>query len=266
VQNLRIAFGDGILGRVLTTRRHIIDTGGATSPHQLRYRTSAFIAVPLLAGEEPIVVAAVADPRAGTFDAEALAVMRGLGATVSMALAAQRLRERAGELTLSAGVVPLTHLFNRRQFEARLEQERQRVQRYDGTLALLLIDIDDFKAVNDTYGHVVGDDVLRRVSLLLQRSVRVFDVCVRYGGDEFAVLMPGTTIENAMATAERMRARIEREPIVRIRGAAARRTTVTIGVSAYNRDLSPGAWLAAADQALYDAKVSGKNRVSLAMT
>ena len=263
VQNLRIGRGDGILGRALTTRRPVLASGG-TTPHQLRYRTSTFMAVPLLAGREPLGVVAVADPVNGQpFDRGHLGIARGLAAASATALVASRLREQAKDLALSAGIDPLTHLFNRRQFEARLEQERQRVQRYNDKMALLLVDIDDFKSVNDSHGHAVGDEVLRRVALILQRSVRVFDTCVRYGGDEFAVLMPGISLDNAVATAERMRARIEREPIIRIRGAAARRTTVTIGVSGYDGNSSAGRWLASVDQALYDAKISGKNRVQL---
>jgi len=138
----------------------------------------------------------------------------------------------------------------------------ERVRRYSTTVSLLLIDIDHFKQVNDTYGHLAGDDVLVEVSAMLQRVVRAVDMVSRYGGEEFVIVLPETAAPGAEAFAERLRELIEGHAFVQMRGAPIRVTT-SIGVSSFPgfgveavEDL-----LANADQALYRAKAEGRNRV-----
>ena len=101
-------------------------------------------------------------------------------------------------------------LFNRRYFETRLDAEVERARRQGQDLALLLIDIDDFKEVNDTRGHLEGDRTLREVADLLRAGVRIFDVCARFGGEEFVIVMPDASVTVAQQVAERIRAQIER--------------------------------------------------------
>ena len=149
----------------------------------------------------------------------------------------------------------LTELANRRALIARLEQETERSRRYSTPMAIAMVDLDNFKLVNDTYGHDVGDQVLRRTANAIRSSVRSVDLAARYGGEEFTVLFPHLTLEQAVGAMERCRAAIADDT-------AEPRLTVSVGVAA-----SPPApadldvLLSLADQALYAAKQSGKNRV-----
>jgi two-component system cell cycle response regulator len=127
---------------------------------------------------------------------------------------------------------PLTKALNRRALGERLAAEMERVRRYSTTMSLLLIDLDHFKAVNDTHGHLAGDDVLIEVSLLLQRVVRAVDIVARYGGEEFVVVLPETGAGGAEAFAERLRELIEEHEFVLARGRAIRLTT-SIGVACF---------------------------------
>jgi two-component system cell cycle response regulator len=157
---------------------------------------------------------------------------------------------------------PLTKVLNRRALTDRLAAEMGRVNRYESTVSLLLIDLDHFKRVNDNYGHLVGDDVLTEMAGLLQNAVRAVDVVARYGGEEFVVVLPETGSPGASRFAERLREVIEAHPFSRGAGSTLR-LTASIGVATYP---SPNletveAFLAAADQALYRAKAEGRNRV-----
>lgn len=155
----------------------------------------------------------------------------------------------------------LTGVFNRRTFDDNLMNELGRSQRYGTNLALLMLDLDHFKSVNDTYGHQAGDEVLRRVGEILQRTVRTTDTPARYGGEEFSVLLPHTAEGHAWNLAERIRVAIAEE--VFTAGNATFTITASIGVSSLEsgslnkeRDLVLGA-----DQALYSAKANGRNMV-----
>lgn len=164
------------------------------------------------------------------------------------------------EINRRARTDALTGLANRRQFEERLERIVAETNRFGGSCALVVIDIDRFKHVNDTYGHRAGDDVLRRVALLLQQAVRVVDLCARYGGEEMALLLPQTDLEGAVRLAERLRESVAARPI----HASGHEVSITIslGVAAYPEGARDGDELfAAADRALYDAKRLGRNRV-----
>lgn len=157
---------------------------------------------------------------------------------------------------------PLTRLLNRRGLQERLASEMERVRRYGTTVSVLLLDLDHFKHINDTHGHLVGDAVLCEVAALLQKGVRAVDVVARYGGEEFVIVLPETGPAGAAAFAERLREYIESFTFVQARSAPVRLTT-SIGVASYPsfgvesvEDL-----FAAADQALYRAKAEGRNRV-----
>lgn len=156
---------------------------------------------------------------------------------------------------------PLTQLLNRRALTERLEREMERAMRYDSTLALLLVDLDHFKAVNDTLGHLVGDDALREVARLLRETVRTTDVVARYGGEEFLVLLPETDDTGAEAFAERIREAVEAHPFDG--GGAPLRLTASLGVALYPapRIRTAEDLFVRADAALYRAKAEGRNRV-----
>jgi diguanylate cyclase (GGDEF)-like protein len=157
----------------------------------------------------------------------------------------------------------LTGLSNRRRFQDSMAAEVERSRRFGGDLGLVLLDIDDFKAVNDTYGHQQGDLVLREVAKVLRASSREIDEPARYGGEELAVVLPGTDLEGAHNLAERVREGVEalRLPILGDEDAEPLRVTASFGAAAL--PMSAGdvrGLVAAADEALYQAKRAGKNR------
>jgi len=159
----------------------------------------------------------------------------------------------------------LTGLSNKRAFTDVADKEAARAQRFSHSLSLLMLDIDDFKRVNDTHGHLVGDDVLRRIGRILQAESRGIDEPARYGGEEFVVALPETGMQGAEELAERVRERIEAEPVPLSDGGEALRVTASLGVASIPDSASDVRGLiAAADAALYAAKRAGKNRVVMA--
>jgi diguanylate cyclase (GGDEF)-like protein len=141
-----------------------------------------------------------------------------------------------------------------------VEDELQRLKRYDGGAALLMLDLDHFKRVNDTWGHAIGDKILRHFTVLAQEHLRGTDLLGRLGGEEFAVLLPGTDLTGAVGLAERLRHHVASSPV----SVASEDITytVSIGVTMINlQDMSPDDALARSDEALYRAKTGGRNRV-----
>lgn len=158
---------------------------------------------------------------------------------------------------------PLTGLANRRKFFERFELEVARSKRLHTPLALLMVDIDDFKAINDRFGHLAGDSCLRAVSVVLRGSIRKTDLAARFGGEEFVVLLPDTAERSAMATGERIRTCVEAEPLIVGKGKVPLRITVSIGAAAIEpgHAISFDELVSQADAAMYQAKANGKNRV-----
>jgi len=155
----------------------------------------------------------------------------------------------------------LTGVYNRQEFHRRLKNELDRSLRFGHTFTLLMVDLDHFKRVNDTFGHLCGDDALRAVTMRLLKDVRNFDSVARYGGEEFVVIMPETGTAGARAVAERIRDAVASGSITTTRGAVLD-LTISIGMAAFPADArSEDDLIAAADQALYTAKQQGRNRV-----
>ncbi len=155
---------------------------------------------------------------------------------------------------------PLTDLHNRRHFVEMADREIVQALRHGRPLTLCIIDVDLFKPINDRYGHISGDEVLRRIGALVRQQARSGDIAARIGGEEFALLLPECTLEDAIATAERLRASVEaaRFPL----DGEDQRLTISIGVATLaDGCASRGALMAAADAALYRAKDEGRNRV-----
>lgn len=177
----------------------------------------------------------------------------------------QNLKKSLAEITRLSLRDPLTEAFNRRFLIERLPQEIKRSYRYQRPLSLVLLDLDHFKVVNDTYGHQAGDRVLRACAEVVQEAIRDdIDWMVRYGGEEFVLVLPETDIEGAVAVAERLRRQMETRLIPC--GEAGIRVTASFGVAALalfpeKRRLGPEALLEAADRCLYQAKREGRNRV-----
>ena len=263
VRMLRINSGTGVIGTVHASGNHMLVEDITTVQglsRRPRYRTNSFIAVPISAGGEILGIICVADRLDDRpFTRDDLAAIRALIAPVALALARERARRDADDFARAAITDPVSGLFNRRYFHERLEEELDRARRHRTSVALLMIDVDNFKGINDRFGHLVGDMVIRNVGDILKRSVRKFDLCTRFGGEEFAIVMPGSGPESSVPVAERIRQRIE---AFRATDAdlADLRVTVSIGM-AVSEGASSRELISRADQALYEAKRAGKNRL-----
>ncbi len=165
-----------------------------------------------------------------------------------------------------ATIDALTNLNNRRQFELRLGQEIATTKRQNTPLCAMMIDIDFFKKVNDTYGHACGDAVLRGVASIIKSTLRESDIPARYGGEEFAILLPYTHIEEAKIVGERLRAAVEDSPISidSVANVDKIQVTISMGISEFNNSETGEELFERADKALYEAKSSGRNKVCTA--
>ena len=185
-------------------------------------------------------------------------------AAIQRAHALETTRADNSRLEALAQTDPLTQLVNRRALTVTLVTEMERVRRYNAPLAMLLVDLDHFKLINDTYGHLAGDDVLIAVASLLQRAARTVDTVARYGGEEFVFVLPETGRQGALAFAERIRDRLASHRFT-VGARQDVRVTASIGVATYP---APGLdsvedLFRAADAALYRAKGSGRNLVCI---
>ena len=157
---------------------------------------------------------------------------------------------------------PLTELYNSRHFYAQLEDEIQRSERYVHQLSLIFIDIDSFKAVNDTYGHMVGDQALLLIARKMQTSLRSQDTAYRFAGDEFTIILPETTADNAKFVADRIKAEMEKESLV-IRDKEIAKITLSIGIAEYQRNEKKEQFVHRADVTMYEAKKRGGNDIAV---
>jgi diguanylate cyclase (GGDEF)-like protein len=264
----RIEPGAWVMGHVYTTRRSVLVRDTRRMPELPKngtaYRTFSFAAVPILSGGEAIGVLSATDKKNGSaFERQDIAVLRLLSASAALAIKAALSEAESHRLAHAATVDALTGLFNRPYLDARLHQEFERARRGSSSLTLLLADIDDFKTVNDTYGHQIGDAVLQAVAGVLRSAVRVFDVCARYGGDEFAILMPSGDQTSVAASAERIRRCVSEFGGAEESDTPLPRVTMSVGVAVIEPGDAPPDLVKRADECLYLAKAEGKNRVRL---
>ena len=224
-----------------------------------------------LSGSQPEITGTLClmDTRPLTMDASELDLLDSIGRDLSRDLGKHGVRDPlapglpAGtkppdldDLQRLASADPLTGLANRRGGGEDIAAEISRARRQNSALSCVLLDIDHFKDVNDTFGHQAGDHVLREISGLLRRTVRAYDILIRWGGEEFLVVLPGVELEQARKLAERIRNAVEALPLAGIGG-----VTVSGGVAALGGDYSFEAMFEAADRRLYSAKASGRNTV-----
>lgn len=217
-------------------------------------------AVPLSAGDTVFGVMLVASAHRREMIPSEMERLSVLGHQSSLSLQNAMLH---GELERLSVTDRLTELYNHGYFQQRLEEEFKRSARFGHRMSLIMLDIDDFKEFNDTFGHPQGDRVLKAVSAIIRGNLRDMDVAARYGGEEFVVLLPETELDGAMAVAERIRLGVE---TYRLEGpGTARVGTVSVGVASFpeHAETAPR-MLESADNAMYSAKRAGKNRVESA--
>jgi diguanylate cyclase (GGDEF)-like protein len=231
---------------------------------QAKVEGTSALAVPLVEAESPeTVIGLITVARAGRPFSDAERNLFGyLAGQASVSLENVNLHE---VVVRQAVTDELTGLFNHRRFQEVVATEVGRSKRFDQGLGMLMLDLDDFKEINDTYGHQQGDIVLRAVARVLEDTSREIDEPARYGGEELAVALPQTDLEGAYNLAERVREGIEALEIPRLDSRGVLKVTASLGVSALPDCASSGQELiAAADAALYEAKHAGKNRTERA--
>ena len=263
----RVRPGEGVAGEVIESGKPLlvsnVDLSGVTpAPADRRYKTKSFISYPISIGGRRIGVLNVTDKTRGVLDDVDLGTLEIIAPQVALALERAEWQERATEFQLMSITDPLTTLTNRRYLEERLSEELNRSKRYDYPMSFLMIDIDDFKAYNDNNGHQAGDLALQVTAHCLKAALRSADVASRYGGEEFCILLPQTSLVEAGVIADRIRQRVATTNFPHGKSQPLGKVSVSIGVSSFSKVINSAEFvIAAADRALYKAKRLGKDRV-----
>jgi len=270
VERLRIKPGEGIAGEVFESGRSLLvrDLEKEMSPQgnrRSRYQTGSFMSVPLRSGQHKIGVLNLADRvNRESFQKRDLRRLEALAGHVTATLEKAESSRRTEDLKKISITDGLTDLFNRRFFQERLTEEIERAKRHGHSVSLIMLDIDDFKNYNDTYGHLVGDEALKMVASLIRKSVRTIDLVSRYGGEEFAVILPITEVAATCSVAERIRSSVAGQFFPDQAFQFAVKVTVSMGIASYPAEAENLQELIGnADKALYLAKVGGKNKVAV---
>lgn len=248
----------GLAGRALATQQAVIenDVSQVSDYFPGFAETRAEMCVPLIFFGEKLGVLALESVQIGFFDPQDVQPLESLADICAAAIQNARHFQTTKQLAYLDG---LTGIFNRRYFEMRIAEELERAQRYSANLAVMMVDIDHFKRLNDEFGHLLGDEVLKQVSALFMTQLRKGDLMCRYGGEEFAMVLPQTTGENAMDVAEKLRRMVEGHYFPGV----PRPVTISVGVADYpEHGRTRDEIIATADTALYAAKQAGRNRVA----
>jgi diguanylate cyclase (GGDEF)-like protein len=260
----KLRFGEGVVGFAAAEQRPLI-----VADIQKDYRESSLprpkaahgcLVVPIVSERVSIGAVMLVAAKPGAFTFEQQRLVDRLVRLASVGIQNARLHSKTLEL---ADTDSMTGLLTNRAYQERLETEFRKAQLTKQSLSLLILDVDFFKHVNDTYGHPQGDELLRQLGEVIRMHARKIDICCRYGGDEFVVLMPETIKAEAAMVAGRLRQAIENNEFTLETTTA--KITVSIGVAGYPQDVSSKQQLVkSADSALYAAKQSGRNNVKLA--
>jgi diguanylate cyclase (GGDEF)-like protein len=239
---------------------------GLSRERQFPYASRSFVSVPLRDNGHALGVLHLTE-REGeeVFTPHDLSLLERLGVQASGAIRKVRLEEEVAALRVTSSTDHLTGVHNRRFLDEQLGIEFQRARRFGQPLAVAMLDLDDFKALNDEMGHEYGDEVLRKIAGTVRQQLRAVDVLARYGGDEFVLLLPGTGAAGALSTIEKIRKRIASTELPGDGPTAPNRTfSVSVGIAVYpDTATTADDLLRQADQALYQAKKSGRNAALL---
>ena len=256
----RLPSREGLLGRALSESKTLIenDTKTAADNFVTYLETSSRMCIPLISFGQTLGVLVLDSDRAGTFSGGEMQTLESVADICATAVQNAHYVERVKQLAYLDG---LTGIFNRRFFELRIEEELERARRFDFGMAVIMVDIDQFKRLNDEFGHLLGDEVLRQVSSIFSQQLRKIDVVCRYGGEEFAILLSQTTHNHAMAVAEKLRRIIDSWQFPGV----PRPVTISAGVATCpEHGTTRDELVKAADAGLYAAKQAGRNCVKVA--
>lgn len=221
------------------------------------YETKNCAIAPLICQDRVVGVLNLADKmKDNSFSSEDIALIELFGQLVGASIGNIKLFEKIQHQATTDG---LTGLINHKTFYEILEKELWRSRRYGGQISLIMVDIDNLKKINDCYGHRAGDKVIREVSRRVKECIRQIDTAARYGGDEFAVILPNTSLSDATVVAERMVEVVSRTPTTWQKEQIP--LSISVGLGQYDADSNPEDITSRSDQALYTAKQAGKNTV-----
>ncbi len=242
---------------VIKNTSHIADRFNDRFTHN--YYTPTCIIAPLICNNKVVGVLNLSDKiNADEFSSEDIAIVELFRYLIGASIGNINVYEAS---RIQARTDGLTGLANYRTFYELLEKELRRCQRYGGFVSVIMIDMDGLKAINDTYGHRAGDSAIKRVSTKIVSCIRKIDIAARYGGDEFAVILPNTTLEDAKVVAERMVKEVAEKPVMWDQNRIP--LSISIGVGQYDGNMTPDEITKCSDAALYAAKKSGKNTVRI---
>jgi len=223
------------------------------------YKTNNCAIVPLVCQDRVVGILNLADKTEGdSFDCEDIALIELFSQLVGASIGNIKLFEKIQRQATTDG---LTGLANHKTFYEILEKELWRSRRYGGQISLIMVDVDNLKKINDAYGHRAGDKVIREISRKVKECIRQIDTAARYGGDEFAVILPNTSLTDATVVAERMVGAVAHSPTTWKKEQIA--LSISVGLGQYDADTNPEDITSRSDQALYTAKQAGKNTVKV---
>src|SRR5438105_4160844 len=256
----RLAASAGLWGRALQSGKTLIESDVKDCPDHVSFyeETNSRMCIPLVSFGQTLGALVLDSAEAGGFRNHDVQSLESVADICATAIQNAHYVERVKQLAYIDG---LTGIFNRRFFELRIAEEIERARRFDSGMAVIMVDIDNFKRLNDEFGHLLGDEVLRQVSSLFYQQLRKIDVVCRYGGEEFAILLAQTNQQHALGVAEKLRRMVEAWQFPGVR----RAVTISVGAATYpDHGTTRDDLVKAAAAGLYAAKPAGRNCVRVA--
>lgn len=264
IMDMSFRVGEGVTGETVASGEAIYVKDTTKEERFLHYKgeqivEGSFLSAPLIFKKNIMGAINFHRPEEDAFLDEEIRLLKLVANQIALAIENAKLYTKARELSVKD---ELTGLYNRRHFQTVLQIEWKRAVRFHRSLSLLMIDADHFKKLNDTFGHLQGDKILKELSALLKRNIREIDTVARFGGEEFIILLPDTDKKGSLSVGEKLRKIVEGHRFFETASQPAIPTTISVGVSSYPDDVRElDDLIDHADIALYDAKDAGRNRV-----
>jgi diguanylate cyclase (GGDEF)-like protein len=256
----RVPAGEGFWGQALQQGKTLLENDVKKDPKYVGFyqETNSTVCIPLVAFGQSLGILVLDSAQPAAFHANEIQPLESVADICATAIQNAHYVDRVKQLAYLDG---LTGIFNRRYFELRVAEEIERARRFETGMAVIMVDIDQFKYLNDEFGHILGDEVLRQVSSIFHQQLRKIDVVCRYGGEEFAILLSQTNPRHALNVAEKLRSLVERWQFPGV----PRSVTISAGAASYpEHGTTRDDLVKAADAGLYMAKQAGRNQVLLA--